>query len=29
MNEKAYEWDEEVKKAEEWYKENIAKKLGD
>lgn len=24
-----YEWDEEVKKAEEWYKENIAKKLGD
>lgn len=29
MNEKAYEWNEEVKKAEEWYKENIAKKLGD
>lgn len=24
-----YEWDEEVKKAEEWYKENIARKLGD
>lgn len=29
MNEKSYEWDEEVKKAQEWYKENIAEKLGD
>ena len=29
MKERAYEWDEEVKNAQEWYKENIADKLGE
>ena len=28
MEEKTYEWEEELKKAQEWYKENIADKLG-
>lgn len=29
MEEKTYEWDEELQKAQEWYKENVADKLGE
>ena len=29
MKEKTYDWDEELKKAQEWYKENVEDKLGE